>query len=445
MSEELEAFGVEEFGAELPEAAPAPESAVARDDLKVMIEDINKQIAGTMDELEIQRLRNAKKAIEAQLTGKPNSKAETQWADLRRAYGEFYGDDRFDVAVANGGKCDEVFEHLREKLSKDHREKDAANGTTKSMIVKPQPGVKVNDRFAQLIIHATNLGLDGQLIWDELGLVKLTNKNMDEFLRVLNERGAAPTTSAVSVPEAPAGAVVEEFGTAGDTEESVVPPAQSSGFFTDDAFAGLVDPESGEVVERSWVLDALGWLDFPTEPTKEAAAQILDLMHTRYLDPAARYRAQAEKMAAPLEARAANLEKLFGPYLDAVGAKFLPTHKSDSKPDAKTPHRAGDYSKKTLDLPTGSISWQKDGGTMLTNDAKFYGWLAEKKTEMMALREKGTPEALEELKQLEDLYGLKLKTEAVVDKDKVKRVDEKVLPPGWEAIKVNHLAKRTIK
>lgn len=454
---EVEEFGVEEFGAELPEAAPAADPAVDREDLKAMLVDISKQIASTMDELEAQRLRNLKKTIEEQLTGKPNSKADSQWTDLQRAYGEFYGDViYFHDTVSKGGRCDEVFEALREKLSKDHQKKDAAAGVTTAVNGKKTTRkkaaqaamleIKPNERFKQIILHATNLKLDGQLIWDELALGEINDANLDAFLFVVNERGAAQTAS---VPATPAGAVVEEFGT--ESSEVQEPGASGEGepqrtaLFSDAAFEGLVDPESGEVVQRGWVLDALGWLDFPTEPTKEAAAQILDLMRTRYLDPAARYRAQAEKMAAPLEKRAANLEQLFGPYLDAVGKKFLPTHKSDSKPDAKQPHKAGDFSKKTLDLLTGSISWQKDGGTTCVNDAKFYAWLGEKKTEMQALRDKGTEEALEELKQLENLYGLKLKTEAVVDKDKVKQVDAKQLPPGWEALPVNHLAKRTIK
>lgn len=432
----MEDFGsdLDDFGSE-PEAV-APEQSI--EELQAMVEDLNKQIAATMDELEQQRLRNAKKVILDQINGavapSATSKTEGQWTDLAKAYKEFFGDGNpwAERLASLGGVCDAAYEGLRHELAEANRVKEAATAKPKGGRGKggkkaAEPAIPVNERFAALVQHGKNLGIDTQMVYDELGLTELDDVSLDALLAAINERANAAPVVPVS------------GGDDGATDGDAAEPARET-FFSDSAFAGLVNPVTGEVIERSWLLDKLGWLDFPTEPSRECAAAIVDLQNTLYLGPAARYRSNAENLAAPLEKRAKDLDAFFGPYLDACGEKFLGKHKSDSRVDAKSQHKAGDFKEKTLKFVTGSISWSKEGGPCVTDPPKFHAWLAEKRGELLVLKEKNTPEALEEMKALEAKYGLKLVTEVAYDKEKC----AKELPPGWSDLPVNELASRKI-
>jgi hypothetical protein len=435
---------VEEFGVDVEEFGAGEEPAEQPEDralLLRMYDEFGKQIAATMDDVERQRLRNARKECMAKLT----NKAESQWTDMARAYGEFFNDAKLFAKRLEklGGLSDEAFETLRSELSQAHAEKEAKakkgggkrggkKADAKAKEDAPQ-AVAPDERFQAIVKHAENLGLEAQTIWDELfGNEPISDERLDAFLAVVNERGAAEP---VSIPTANGGAdsAVEEFGadtTDGDRPEPV--PAQKRHLISDASFDGLVDPETGEVVKRSWVLDVLGWADFPTEPSREQLDRIVDVMHTRWLDPAQRYRAQAEKLAGPLEKRAAIFESIFGDYIDACGDAFLPR--------VQKGENAGKFTKKTLDLPSGSISWTKEGGSPVCDEGTFRMWLEQKRQEMLVLREQGTPEALEELKALEDKYGLKLKTVAEASKALIKE-----LPVGWEPTEADEFARRTIK
>lgn len=443
---EVEEFGIEAFG------EPVASDATTQTDgdiaaLKELIDDLTKQAAETFDELERQRIRNAKKAAEDQLSAMVTGtqKTEKQWSDLALAYKEVFGNaEEFKSRLAAlGGVSDESFESLRHQLAEHHAAaKPKGRGGRRKKAETEAPIVVPNSRFLDALKHAANLGLSGQAIWDELGLADLTDSNIDTLVAEINKRANSGG--------------VEEFGLGESSPETVAPPASqppSAGVDTSNAAENapvastpvlvdnkLIDPETGEVLPRSWFLEALGLAEMPTKPDKEIAAKILDIMHTRYIDPAARYRAQAEKMAAPLEAKAKLWEEVFGDYLDKCGETFLPKVQKVDSPNF------GKYSKKTLDLPTGSVSWKKDGGIVAMTDAPaFFAWLTEKKQQLLTLREQGTPEALEEIKALEESYGLRLKTEAEISKDKLAKLPETELPPGYSIPPVNEFFTRTIK
>jgi hypothetical protein len=71
----------------------------------------------------------------------------------------------------------------------------------------------------------------------------------------------------------------------------------------------------------------------------------------------------------------------------------------------------------------------------------MYGWLAKKKEEMLALRDQGTPEAQEELKALQQKYGLRLKTEVDFNKSLLEASDL----PFVVKCPVNEFATREVK
>lgn len=440
-ADDVEAFGVDE---------PALEADTEREMLLGMHEELRKQHLTTIDDLERQRLRNAMGEIHNKLTTHP----EKEWLELSKRYHNHYNDIKaYPNKLANlGGLSDAAFDELLKHIDDAEAAKSVKPKTTRKVgkkeAAQPAPEVKPDERFAALVLHAKNLGLDAQVIFDELGGGDITDATLARLGDEINRRGS---TQAVQVSEGD----VESFevdDSPGTASEAANPPSATSvpvpgvpdasvsqpatTWVIDSAIQGKIDPETGEVVDRDWLLNKLGWTKFPTQEefTLEHGADVVRVINS-YLLPAKKYREQAEKLAAPLEKRAAMVEELFGPLLDSLGPKHLKTvQKKDSK-------NFGKYTGKTLNLITGAISWEKGGGNFL-DQGQMYGWLARKKEEMLALRDQDTPEAQEELAALERKYGLRLKTE--VDYNKELLLASKELPFVVEC-KVNEFEKRTIK
>lgn len=409
------------------------EESVSIEDLEATIEDCNKQLAMTMDEKVQAQLRPIRDAAKAELAAargsKVGSKTAGQWADLERAYSECHGNTTEFAAILDSMAAlnkDEVYETMVSLLSKTHAltakpakekaKKEKAIGTSST----PE------GRWPHIVEHGKNIGQDAQVVFDELGFSKVDDNACNEVLREMNNRANGTPQAAEEAEE------VEEFGIA------VVEPAPTQ---------YSVDEETGEVMDLPWVLQRLGWTEFPTAPDRDKADKIVDLLHS-YLEPAARYRAQAEKRAKPLESRAEAIEKVFGPYLNAVGADEkhgLPRFKSGAK--------AGEFSKKTLDLASGSISWTKDGGISCSDEGKFFGWLKRKEDEWYQQHEllktgdaKQKELAQQIIEELTKKYGFRIETKAVINRDFIKATkDPKQLPDGWSSVGVNHFARRVIK
>lgn len=476
----VEEFGVEEFGASDESAAPTEDVGT----LKQVIADLTKQAAETMDASARDAIRTAKREAEIRLAEllKQSGITEQQWLQLSKAYLEAHGNpDAFKNRLTElGGVSNEAYYSLTNELSKHHADKKEPTGKKRGRKPKETtPPVQSNtpeERWPHIIAHASNLGMDANLIHDELGYTALSHESVSHVLREVNERAnpkasaetedasASVTSDEVeefgSGEESSAGSIVsviiaESAAPSSDTSTKPAPqstPAIASGaesggakannsIIWDDQLKKAIEIDTGEVVTVSWFLEQLGIAQLPERPDKELCAKILDVMHTYYLDRAARYREQAEKLAVPLDKRAQQWEAFFGPYLDACGDAFLPRKGQR----AKDP---GSFSNKTLDLITGSISWRKEGGVMQTNSAEHYVWLGKKLDEMKELVgrcQEGDETAKEELKYLQDTFGLRIETKAVCDNDKIKALEPKLLPPGWEKLEVNEFAKRIIK
>jgi len=457
-----------EFGADVEFGADAPPVVSPRieDDpvaLKTLVEELTKQIAATMDPEEQTALRSAKKAAEEQLAKfNTASKTERQWTELSKAFFEAYGNkDEFQKQLgALGGISDEAYFEMNQNLAKFHAaqkpEKTTRRSSKKALEIAAKvkaeeeykaahPGPTPEERWPHILEHAKKCGMDGNIIFDELGFKELTHETVNAVLAEVNKR-ANPE------PE-------EEFGSgesgnaATATGTPSIPavsapssPSTPKALHWDEVLNRLVDPETGAVVTRGYFLEALGWPELPQELTKEQVDEILDLMHTRFIDPAKRYREQAEKRAKPLEQKAKLWDDAFGALLDKYAEGDgtgkdgrLPRYQSDSKEGTKDPHKKGDFSKKSLDFASGSISWRGDsGGPTCVNPPVFFAWLEERKNELLALKEAGDAEQMAAIKEQ---AGVTLKTTADFDKS----IATKFLPPGWEDVKPNPLKTREIK
>lgn len=127
-----------------------------------------------------------------------------------------------------------------------------------------------------------------------------------------------------------------------------------------------IDPETGEVLDLPWVLKIVGMSEMPTELNEEQITKIGDKIST-YRQRAEKYREQAERLAKPMEQRAAAMEQFFGDLIDAYVIPRLPRF----GPKAKNP---GAISKKTLDLLTCSISYEKTGGPEIEDYTAYEKW-----------------------------------------------------------------------
>lgn len=130
-----------------------------------------------------------------------------------------------------------------------------------------------------------------------------------------------------------------------------------------DTDAGLIDPETGEVVEQSLILAKLDWTEMPslrkdaTKEEVEAFEQKVDQVVDRVLshrERAARKRASCEKEVAPIE-KAADFWEQFSQNL----ARQLAPHRLKV---IQRGQRKGEYSSKTFYTASGAISFTQSGG-----------------------------------------------------------------------------------
>ena len=172
----------------------------------------------------------------------------------------------------------------------------------------------------------------------------------------------SPATSAATQPEA-----ASVSGEADPkSEDQCLESKQESGGTggTVRTEAGLIDPETGEVVEESFILAKLGWTEMPDLPNQPTAAQIeqfedkVDQLVDRvlgYEEKAARYRAAAEARCKHLDGAAAFwTENFLIPMAKKLGPHKLKKFKSGAN--------AGQYNGKTMNLASGSIGFTKAGG-----------------------------------------------------------------------------------
>lgn len=149
--------------------------------------------------------------------------------------------------------------------------------------------------------------------------------------------------------------------------------------------AGVIDPETGEIIEASLIMRKFGWSEMPrlgTKPIKPKVGspmsefyaweedtryfnqglkdyelrldQVLDLMLS-YCERTDRWRASTELRCKPLDSAAKFYDHNFIiPMSKELAPHRLPTYKSGKK--------KGEYSSKTLALPSGAIKFTSSGG-----------------------------------------------------------------------------------
>lgn len=470
---ELETFGFADDAEESPSVVAPPAEDPA--ELKAIIAEATKAAAECMDAGEAEAHRAVRRAAEERLKALAADSGikEVQWTDLAMAYKEMKLDFKARLAEL-GGISNDAYHTLTQELSEAHRKPKGKGGR------KPKPKDKKDEppkeefentpeeRWDHIVQHITNLGMDAVAIATDLGIANqpLSHEVVSAVLREANKRAqpeevetfgveksggadqaqpaAVPIPSAAAASLAPATPVLT---TGSNISEPAAPASRPNtsppSVIWDEQLKKAIETDTGEVVTVAYFLELLGIAELPAQPDREIAEKILDVMHTRYLDPAKRYREQAEKRAAPLEKSAAQMEAFFGPYLDSCGDKFLPRYGARAKAENQ-----GKFSSKTLDLATGSISWTKAGGVTNMDSGRYYMWCQKKLEEMQALMARcreGDDEAKEELKYLQDTYGLKIETKAVANADKIKSLGAQFLPDGWELLESNEFAKRTIK
>lgn len=132
--------------------------------------------------------------------------------------------------------------------------------------------------------------------------------------------------------------------------------------------AGLIDPETGEIIEPSLILKKLGWTELPSlgpNPTpaeiNEFEARLDDVVDRAcsHRERAARYRAACEARCKPLDSAA---EFWFEQFIRPM-AKMLAPHRLKK-------NKKGGYSTKTLTLQSGLVKFSKKGGAYV-HDAKL--------------------------------------------------------------------------
>jgi hypothetical protein len=155
----------------------------------------------------------------------------------------------------------------------------------------------------------------------------------------------------------------------------------------------MVDPETGEVVERPAVLAKLGWTEFPKlpeNPTKEdldkfeeKLDQIVDRITAHQL-AIAKYQEQLEKRIKPRQGAIDWWSKVLEPLAIDLAEKRLPRYKSGTK--------QGQFSKKTLHLSSGSIEFEKGGGYSFHDYNEFKAYVKAQGVEKF--KEYGAEEAV---------------------------------------------------
>lgn len=131
--------------------------------------------------------------------------------------------------------------------------------------------------------------------------------------------------------------------------------------------AGLIDPDTGELLEPSFIMEKFGWTEYPKlgkmatvdelaifeEKLDQVADKILS-----HMEKAARYRAAAELKCKPYDGAAAFWhEQFFVPM-----SKMLGPHKLQK-------NKAGKYKSKTMVLNSGCVKFTKGGGWSIHDSA----------------------------------------------------------------------------
>lgn len=128
--------------------------------------------------------------------------------------------------------------------------------------------------------------------------------------------------------------------------------------------SGLVDPETGEILEPSLILRKFGWTEFPSLPSNPTREDVEDFEAKvdqvadkvlEHRDKTARWRAAADYRCAPFDRIADYWEEKFLIPL----SKQLAPHKLRRFKKGKN---AGEYAEKTLRLPSGAIRFTSAGG-----------------------------------------------------------------------------------
>jgi len=185
---------------------------------------------------------------------------------------------------------------------------------------------------------------------------------------------------------------------------------------------GLVDPETGEVLEPSFILSKLGWAEWPTlsanpthaelEAFEAKLDQVTDKMLT-HVDRTSRYRAACEERCLPYDKAA---EFWFANFVTPLGKQLGPHRLPKNK--------KGEFKSKTLKLASGLIKFVKQGGAYVHEAA--------------LVKEHIIKEGIEAFKSIDADYELKYsyrKLIAAINKGELKDV------PGTGTREANHFAK----
>jgi hypothetical protein len=295
---------------------------------------------------------------------------------------------------------------------------------------RPHANVKALERVVSLYDRERN----GTMTPDDLGIVEEFDevpagdpKSNGTVAEPKDIQPAAEAT-AEDVPTAEASAAVNTATPA--TTETVTMPLT---VLTD---AGLIDPSTGEMLDPSLIYRKFGWTEFPTIPprpddpeelaedaTKEqkaaydksvealdeyyAAVRSFEAKLDQVIDKAlghkertARYRAACEKRCEPYD----KAGKFWDEQFVQPMARLLAPHKLPKD-------KNGDYSKKTLVLPSGAVKFTTTGG----------GWIVTDKEAVLAdIKKKGIKKfaaigAVQELKYDHNKLVAALKSGTVKD------------------------------
>lgn len=176
---------------------------------------------------------------------------------------------------------------------------------------------------------------------------------------------------------------VDQGDAAGETGREVQPGLEPAVIKTD---AGLIDPETGEIIDPSFIFRKFGWTEFPqlakdaTQEQVKAYEDKLDQVAEEILwrrDKTSRWTAANNARCKPLEDYASFVEEQFAvPMAKALAPHRLPTYKTGKK--------KGEYSNKTLKLASGQIQFRQSGGAYIHDEKAILKHIEEKGVEQFS-------------------------------------------------------------
>lgn len=233
---------------------------------------------------------------------------------------------------------------------------------------------------------------------------------------------ASKDTSVVESTTVVDAQTAKELTTATVTDATTASPTEMRTVRTE---AGVVDPETGELVDESFIKRKFGWTELPVLAADATYEQIaaferrLDEVVDRassHKERAARYRSNCEARCAPLDKAAAFYEREFIVPM----ARMLAPHK------LKT-NKHGEYTSKTLVLESGSISFKKGGGAAVSD-----------RDQLAAHIEKVGLESFKDIKAERKVSWDSAKLLAALNKGVLKDL------PGTTVLPVDHFATTTL-